>query len=205
MTIPVIPPGYMRDPRGALIPVATIAEIDLLRDEVVKSIVAKSRALNKALVAFKAEIASEIEAFCELSAEKYGKPLGGRKGNITLTSFDGQYQILKQNQDVIRFDERLQSAKALIDSCVRRWSKDSGPELHALVDHAFQVDKGGNINTARVLGLRKLNIKDDEWQMAMQAITDAITIDLSRTYFRVYIRNDNAGRMDLLPLDIQGV
>ena len=95
---------------------------------------------------------------------------------------------MRQSQDSIRFDERLQAAKALIDECIHSWSADSNDNLKALINDAFQVDREGKISTGRVLGLRRLDIKDAKWQQAMQAIGDSIIVTDSKSYIRFYER-----------------
>ncbi|REM31517.1 DUF3164 family protein, partial [Mycobacterium tuberculosis] len=72
------------------------------------------------------------------------------------------------------FDERLQAAKALIDECIQSWSKSSNVNLKVLVNDAFQVDQQGKISTGRVLGLRRHDIDDEKWQLAMKAIGDSM-------------------------------
>ena len=67
--------------------------------------------------------------------------------------------IRLQIQDRLVFDERLHAAKTLIDECITSWSENSRDEIKVLVNDAFRVDKTGQINTARVLGLRRHAIR----------------------------------------------
>ena len=121
---------------------------------------------------------------------------------MTLASFDGEFQIKRAVSDHIAFDERLQVAKELIDNCIHRWTAGSRSEVQALVEHAFQTDKEGKINTGRILALRSLNIQDDEWQKAMQAIMDSIQITGSKSYLRFYQRSGSDGPYRQIPLDV---
>lgn len=200
-----VPEGYMRNPRGALIPIETIPEIDRLRDDLVRQIAAKSQIMSATLARFRGELFGDIQAFIDLSAEKYGTKVGGDKGNVSLLSYDGRFRVLRACQDDIVFDERLQVAKQLIDECLREWTKDSRAELRAIIDNAFQVDKAGNISTGRVLGLRRLKIEDEKWQRAMTAISDAISVVGSKTYVRIYERVAQTDRYNQIALDIAGV
>ena len=118
-------------------------------------------------------------------------------------SFDGKFKVIRAVADRIEFDERLQTAKALIDECLREWTKDSGAELRAIIDDAFQVDKKGRINSKRILSLRKLKIDNETWQRAMEAIGDAVTVTGSCTYFRFYER-DERGQYQQVQLDFSG-
>lgn len=113
-----VPDGYMKDPQGRLVPTSTIRPLDLERDHLVQKIVAQGRKVSAEITAFKAETFGDIQAFAELSAEQYGVTLGGKKGNLSLLSFDGRHKVTRAFNDNIVFDERLQAAKALIDRSV---------------------------------------------------------------------------------------
>ena len=95
-----IPDGYMENAQGHLVPLAQVKEIDLARHELVMEKVAKAQELQRQLGEFKAEVMDDIEAFIALSAEKYGASVGGKKGNVTLASFDGRFQIKRQISEV---------------------------------------------------------------------------------------------------------
>ncbi|MAL01360.1 MAG: sulfate transporter [Alcaligenaceae bacterium] len=198
------PDGYKRDGQGRLIPIETIKAIDLARDELVQQLVTDARATSEALGQFKAKAFEDIQAFVELSAEHYGARIGGQKGNVTLMSFDGRYKVLRACQDNITFDERLQAAKALIDECLRDWTKDTGPEVRALIDRAFEVNKEGNLNEGRILALRRVEIKDDRWKRAMEAIGESVQVVGSKNYIRVYERVGTSDRYEPIPLDVAG-
>ena len=68
------------------------------------------------------------------------------------------------------------------------------------MDYAFQVDKEGRINTARILGLRRLEIKDERWQRAMRAIGESLRVRGSSSYVRLYERGEQ-GKMRAVTLD----
>ena len=195
---------YRQDAKGNLVPLANIKEIDLLRDELVMEIVGKAQTVQQQMAAFKADSMADIAAFVQLSADRYDVKLGGKKGNVTLHSFDGAYRVNLSMQDTLVFDEGLLAAKALIDECINEWTEGSRSELKTLINAAFQVDKEGNISTARVLGLRRLKIKDDKWQRAMEALSDSLQVHTSKQFVRVYKRDD-AGEYQLVSLDIAKV
>jgi hypothetical protein len=199
-----IPEGYKENAIGHLVPVESIKEIDLTRDDFVRSVVQQATKVAEAMAQFKKQLAGDMQAFLELSAEKYGVFLGGSKGNLCLVSFDGRFKVQRDVSERIDFDERLQAAKALVDECLREWTKDSGAEIRTLIEDAFQVDRKGRINTKRILSLRKLKIEDPTWQRAMEAIGDAVTITGSCTYYRVYERDDK-GEYRQIILDFSGV
>lgn len=191
---------YMQDSQGRLVPKQNVKEIDLLRDELVLELAKKFEALQADLSAHKLNFLSEIEAFVELSADKYGIKLGGSKGNVTLTSYAGEYKITRAIAETITFDERLQAAQTLIRQCMRDWTEGQNSNLVALVDNAFEVNKEGNVSTTRILSLRRINIDDERWKTAMQAISDSVQVVASKAYVRLYKR-DNTGRYLPISLD----
>lgn len=196
---PEVPDGYMRDGRGALIPTALVKPIDKLRDELVKASATQAREMQTQLGSLRARLLEDIDAFVDLSAAEYGVSLGGKKGNLTLSSYDGQFKLVVQVADTIVFDERLKIAKALIDECIHDWGANARPELMALLNDAFQVDKEGKIATGRVLGLRRLAIEDEKWQRAMTAISESIQTSFSKRYIRFYERH---GEQDYRPISL---
>ncbi|MCE7510279.1 DUF3164 family protein [Alloalcanivorax xenomutans] len=195
-------PDYMTDAQGRHVPIDLIDDADLLRDQTVEAILERAVMLQAQMRAFKQQAMSDVREFVDLSAERYNVKVGGQKGNITLTSYDGTRKVVVQVSENIRFDERIQAAKKLIDDCIHRWTADSSSEVKALVDHAFQADKEGNISISRILGLTRLKIDDGQWLDAMQAIRDSMQVIDTATYMRLYRRDHSRDQWTAIPLDI---
>lgn len=199
-----IPPGYWKNARGDLVPESRVTDIDKLRDQVVRDLCVMAKERSVGLRDFKLNSMQNVATLVTISMEQYGVKSGGDKGNVTLTTYDGGFKIVRQMADHLVFGEQLQAAKELIDQCVIRWAKDADDNIKALVTHAFQTDKEGKINTGRVLGLRQLKITDEDWLKAMQAITDSIKVASTKPYIRFYERNA-AGGYDPINLDLAAV
>ena len=188
MTTNETPKGFMKDHEGRLVPEAMVKPIDKARDQLVRELVLQALDVSAVLAKFKTVAFADIAAFIQLSAEEYGAKVGGDKGNVTLFTYDGEYKIVRQVQETLRFDERLQAAKALIDECITGWAQGARPEIHVLINDAFQVNKEGAVQTDRVLALRRLDIKDEKWLRAMDAISEGLQVVGSRAYVRIYKR-----------------
>lgn len=184
---------YMTDAQGRLVPVEMVKEIDRERDSIVRELVARAKEVAGEIDIFKTKAMGDIQAFVDLSSEKYGVKKGGVKGNVTLMSFDGAYKVQRAIDETIEFDERLQAAKKLIDECLHDWSEGSRPEIKALINDAFYVDKKGKLNANRIMGLRRLDIKDVKWQKAMTAIGESLQVTGSKAYIRIYERQPDGG------------
>ncbi len=179
---------YMEDAQGRLVHRNNVKEIDKLRDELVRSLVAKAITVQKEMSAFKQDALGEVNAFVDLSAREYDVKLGGKKGNLTLLSYDGKLKAIVHIQENLVFDERLQAAKSLIDECLNKWVQSSTSEIKTIINDAFAVNKEGKIDIKRILSLRKLDIQDELWQKAMSAISDSLTVADRKSHFRVYQR-----------------
>ena len=185
-TVTTVPADYWVDAKGALIPEKLLKPIDKARDALVGEIVTKAIELNKLMAAFKAVTFADIAAFVDLSANEYGVTVGGKKGNVTLFTFDGRYKIQRAMADRMQFDERIQAAKALID-------------------RAFDVDKEGKISVSAVLSLRRYEFDDERWKKAMVIIGESLQVLNTSSYIRIYERVGDNGQYRPISLDMAAV
>ncbi len=193
---------YLRDAKSSLVPIVAVKPMDLLIDELVRAKLAEARAVSATITAFKQGTFEGVGELQALLAQQYDAAIGGKKGNITLSTYDGCAKIQVAVADQLEFGPELQVAKSLIDDCVREWSADSRVEIRALIDRVFSVDKEGQISHAGLFMLLRVEIQDDRWQRAMEAIRDSIRIIGSRTYLRFYDRPTPDGAWRGVSLDI---
>ncbi|WP_261372411.1 DUF3164 family protein [Yersinia aldovae] len=200
----VLPEGYMLDRKSRLVPISQVSDFDLEMDAFVRAQVAEAIEENARIKAFKSKSFDECYAWLDLVAEKYGKTRGGLKGNVTFASYDGSEQIRIAVQDSLTFGPELQIAKDLIDECLNEWSEGANENLRAIILDAFAVDKEGQLNTGRILSLRRIKIDDPRWHQAMEAISESLQVAVSKTY--INFRRKNAdGKLVNIPIDIAAV
>lgn len=197
--------GYKMNGLGHLVPTALIDEIDLLRDDTVNRLLKSAHDLRRHTLEVKRVMYAEIKAFMQLSFERYQISWGGEKGNVTLTSYDKKYKISLTVATHLSFSEGLQAAKKLVDNCIVRWSQGADVKIQALVQHAFQTDKLGRINTGRVLQLTRLVIDDPEWKLAMKALLESLEPSGTSEYIRVMQRVGNTDRYEQVVLDFSSL
>ncbi len=198
-------PDYMTDPKGHLVPINLVSDADKLEDQTVNDIVKFATDLSGQIARFKGHTFDDVNTAAELMGEQYGVRKGGQKGNMTFTSYDGCRKVQVQVADNITFGPQLQIAKGLIDECIEEWSEKSNDEIKALVNHAFDVGKEGQVNRTALFSLRRMNIKHPKWKQAMQAITDSIRIVGTKSYVRIYERKDAQASWEMIALNIAAV
>lgn len=201
----ILPKGYMCNASGHLVPRELIREHDLLRDAVARELANEAKTLNALLTAFKLKALTDIDDLINIAAERYGVQLGGKKGNVSITTYDGKYKIQRTYAERVAFTEEIEAAKELINDCIDRWSEGANVNIRVLVDRAFRTDSKGQIKTTAILELLRLEIDDDGWQMAMQALKDSIQSVGTAVYIRVYMRVDDSDQYHPVPLDLAAV
>ncbi len=198
----IVPEGYWRDAKGRLVPDRLVKPADKLVDQTVRKILGYAIELNAQIARFRGHTFDDIVTCMSLLAEQYGAKLGGEKGNVTLSTFDGCMKVQVQVSDRITFGPELQIAKALIDECIATWSADANDNIRVIVQDAFRTDGDGRLNRDAILSLRRLDIEDDTWGRAMQALTDSIRVEGSATYVRFYVRQSPADGWTSVTIDL---
>ncbi|MBP2233098.1 hypothetical protein J2847_006433 [Azospirillum agricola] len=196
------PPAYYEDAKGRMIPARLVKATDLLEDQLVRELLERAESLAATLAAFKAGVFNDVGAFLAILADQYDAKRGGKKGNLTFTSFDGKLKVQVAVADHLTFGPELQVAKQLIDECIGEWGKDANDNIRVLVDHAFRVDKEGQVSRESVFALRRVSIADARWARAMEAIADSIRVAGTKTYVRFYHRDTPESSWRSVTLDL---
>ena len=177
----------MIDAQGRYVP------CDTIRDDLIRSLIPEVEEISKKLAELKAKAFKDVDDFLALSASQYGVKSKAIKGNVTLKTFNGEYEVRLASADNIEFDEQLQVAKELIDECLTEWCDGANAKLAVIVKDAFKVDRKGRLDKNRILGLRKYEIEDEKWKRAMEAIGNSVSVTGRRRYIR-FFRIDDSGR-----------
>lgn len=193
---------YMGDGKGGFQPVEMIKPQHLLEDETVRKILGYAVGLSDQMGRFKEHCFADIASHEAILAQEYDATLGGKKGNKTLQSVDGLFQVKVQVSDNITFGPEMQTAKSLFDECLRDWASDARPELRSLVENAFNTDKEGQISRTHIFLLLRQESEDERWTKGQQAIRDAMRVTGSKTYLRCYRRESHDAKWEPVPLDL---
>ena len=193
---------YMHDAKGGLTPASIVRTADKLQDELVRKIIAEAEPLSAQVTAFRSASLDQVDAFVALLQAEYSARRGGKKGNLTLHSYDGLLKVIVQVPDILDFGPELQVAKTIIDELLTEWSADSRDEMKMIVNRAFAVDTKGQINRNALFGLLRHDIQDERWKQAMQALRDSITIIGSKRYIRLYKRASTEANWTPVSIDL---
>lgn len=193
---------YMADAKGALVPLEMVKPADKLEDETVRKIMDYARDLSAQIARFRGHTMTDLGEFDALLEQEYNTKKGGKKGNRTYQTFDGLMKVSVSVADFVDFGPQLQVAKTLIDECLNEWTADSRPEIRAIVTRAFNTDKEGQINRSEIFMLLRLQIEDERWLRAMEAIRDAMRVTGSKEYVRFYERKRITDSWSAVTIDL---
>jgi hypothetical protein len=194
--------AYMRNHKGALVPIESIRPADKLMDETVRKIIGYAKPLADQIARFKRHTLEDVAAFQDILSQEYGTTRGGVKGNVTLVSFDGLLKVQVQVADRVTFGPELQEAKKLVDACLNEWATDANAALRTIVQSAFSVDQQGKVSPTELFSLLRHDIQDERWQVAMRAIRDSIRVEGSKEYVRFYRRARPTDPWEAVSIDV---
>jgi hypothetical protein len=197
--------GRWIDSTGVPIPTKYIDKADKRRDALVEKTYSQALKLQQQLKGFKMIVSKNVQNYLDWLASENGEESLNPGGNYTLKTFAGDKQIMIKINKVIEFDERLQLAKQKIDKCLERWSEGGNDNLKVVVFDAFKVDRKGNVDTRRILSLRRLKIKDKYWLAAMDLISEAVSVTGTRRYLMIQFKENAESEWQTLRLDLAGV
>lgn len=186
-------PGYMADEDGNLIRVDKIKDPKKQCDVLVRNLAIHASQVSEELTQLKDRLNSLIAHHVKSMYSLYDLKLGGKKGNVTLYSFDKRLKIERTKQERETTNEHILAAVELVKQCVISWQKGANRNLQAVVGRYIKTNSQGQYSVALLKQLRTLDLPnpDPNWDKAMQALDDAIEYDYTATYFRVYYRDDN--------------
>jgi len=176
-------------PEGKEIPAKYVSKLDKKKDLIAIRYQKKSLALSKKLKALKDELLEATDELYQQMIED-ANVRTGKKGNYSISSFDKSIKIEVNIQNRIEFDDQINIAQTLINEYISEKTKGTDRELAELINSAFQTTKG-RLDTKRILGLFKLQIKHPKWIQAMELIKKSISTNNSKRYVRIWQKDAN--------------
>lgn len=179
------------DHRGSYIRDELVKPKDKVEDQTVRTIVKFARDLSAQIGRFKLHTMADLATLDQLLEEQHGFVRRGNKGkgNRTYMTFDGLMKVTVQVAEFMDFGPELQIAKGLIDECLIEWAATASPEIQTIVTRAFNTDQEGQVSRSDVLMLLRLNITDERWLRAMDAIRSAQRPRSTKEYVRFATRD----------------
>lgn len=180
------------DESGSSVPYARVTLSERTREASLARLLKGAQDINKRLAAYKNEIVQATkEIVDQFAAEKGLKTMG--KGNVTLYNFDRSIKVEVSINDRIEFDDlTMKACKEKFDNFIDANVQGKQEFIREIINDAFSTARG-KLDSKKVMGLFKYESKvnDPLFQEAMQLLRDSIRRPDSRTYYRIWLKDDS--------------
>ncbi len=187
------------------VPYKRITASEKIKEKHAYTLAKGALALNKSITDYKTTIALLCDqVVSSVMTEKEQKKI--TKGNFTWYNFDGSIKIEVAINENIEFDGLLiEKAKQKLYDMIGEGITEKAEFLKELIMSAFE-NSGGKLDTKKVLGLKKhaARITDKRFHEAMTFIDQSIRRPTSKTYFRVWIKNDE-GQYESIDMNFSSI
>lgn len=181
------------DESGQQIPANRTTKVERLHERSSARIAREALRVNKQLTAFN-------DLITELSNEAYEAFMDSKevkkvtKGNYTWYNFDRSIKIEINVNEPIKFDElTITAAKEKLDSFLDKNITSKNEFIKQMVIDAFETQRNGQLDTKQVLKLTRYEskVKSPLFSEAIKLIREAIRRPKSKTYRRVWLKDEN--------------
>jgi hypothetical protein len=193
------------DESGKTVPIQYISLGNRLKERHASSLLNKAKAINKELTKFKKNAAKLCQEVYAKMMEEF-KVNASNKGNYTWFSFDRSVKVEVSISDRIEFDDMaIKACKQLLDEFLGETLDSKTEFVKDLVTDAFSTSHG-KLDAKKVMSLLKYRTKitNPKFQSALNLLESSITRPSSKTYFRIWERNDD-GSYKLIDLNFSSI
>lgn len=194
-----------KDESGKDVPVEYISPGMRLKERNAASLAREANTINKKLHNFKAQMEKLCDDVYKKAMEEFKAKTDG-KGNFIWFNFDRSIKIEVKISERIDFDDlAIKASKEKLDTFLSE-NLDSKMEfVKDLVIDAFSTSRG-KIDAKKVFQLMKYRSKISHplFQEAINILSDGIRKPGSKTYFRIWQRDDDGG-YELIELNFSSI
>ncbi len=183
---------YWTDEAGNRIPRNRLTRREVDNESIMAKLLKGALDINARLTSFKGQIKTATGDMVAAFMEEKGLDSVG-KGNVTLYNFDRSVKIEVSISDRIEFDDlTMKACKEKFDQFLADNVEQRQEFIKEMINDAFSTRRG-QLDSKKVMGLLKYEtkVKDAHFQEAMNLLKESIRRPDSRTYYRVWIKDDS--------------
>jgi len=184
---------------GDLVPYKFVPLIDRQKEKVAATLLADALSIEGKLLKLHAAMHLATQQVSALVKQEYaikqGKEKKEGKGSITWYNFDKSIKIEADVNDLVKWDSALMTeALHLLQQYLSGSLSDAQMLIKDMVSDGFSNSKG-MIDSRRIFQLLKYEskIKDKRFLSACELIKQAQSIDTTKLYMRIWVKDDKGG------------
>lgn len=196
---------FWKDETGMEIPVNRITKLERTMEKQAATVLKKAIQVNKQLSGFKTEIRDICkEVYALAMTERGAKP--DAKGNYIWYNFDRSIKIEVSINERIDFDDlTIKASKEKFDEFLDENIQGKTEFAKEMITDAFSTSRG-KLDAKKVMTLLRYRNKekDPKFQEAIALLEQSIRRPDSRTYFRVWQKDEN-GKYQNIDLNFSSI
>lgn len=194
----VVLPGHMIDHKGRQVPLSIIPKHTLERDALVKQLFAEAKSFSDKKYDFYSAMFHAVENFQMEAATRHNVKIGGEKGHITLTSYDGHIQIVIDINRKIQFNEMLGASLEKAAKIVHKHAENGTPFIKSIANWLIDGWDVKNLPAFKLMMLVHANIDDQEWPEVRKMLEESYDFVAGNKCLNVYqIDQNGKHRLDI--------
>ncbi|GBQ15181.1 hypothetical protein CFR78_04340 [Komagataeibacter rhaeticus] len=199
-------PDVLTSPNGFAVPTSRIRDDILFRHQTATALVEAAQALHDELRARKEQFFADVDAFIDLTLERYNARLGGKRGGLVIANFGETVKVEVSTADYLRVNEAIVAAQALMNEVLDDVGEGANDDVRTLLANAFVRDeKTGRLNIQRLQETRRVKLSHPKWPDVQAAIADSLEWAGSRRYIRFHVRKDGNARWEQINLNFSSL
>ena len=194
-----------KDETGVEIPFNRTTKVERLHERLSVKVAKQALLLNQRLQSFNSLI-SELSqtAFDEYMLSQGIE--GSNQKNFIWYNFDKSIKIeIKVNEPIVFDDLKIQASQVKLEEFLKKELHSNNEFVKSLILDAFNTSRG-KLDTKKILMLTKHEARVNKplFSEAVKLINEAITRPTSKTYRRVWIK-DESGKYENIELNLSGM
>lgn len=187
----------IKGPDGTMYEASMLDKALVDREVAVRKAFAKLQKLEEVIGKTYAEVQDILGGYLSGVAGRYGEDW---QGSANLKTMDESQVIEIKVNKRLAYDERLNFAgeklNRWIESKLAKITDESARtsfmQVSEIAKRALKTDSNGNVDSQKMIELKKFNFSDPEWKEAIAIINESQHVVGTKTYFKARIRTDES-------------
>lgn len=196
------------DETGQEIPSYRITKLEKMNERSSNRLLKKAKLVNKQLSELKELMRALSKDAFDMTMKEKGILNPKTKGNYTWYNFNRTIKIEVNIHESIKFDDLIiAAAKEKFDQFLNQNITSENEFVKQMILDAFETQRSNQLDTKRVLALSRYEskIKNKLFSEAVKLISESIRRPNSKSYYRIWVKDETTGAFENVELNLSSL
>jgi hypothetical protein len=196
------------DETGQEIPFYRITKLEKMNERSSNRLLKKAKRVNKQLSELKELMRTLSKDAFDMTMKEKGISNPKTKGNYTWYNFNRTIKIEVNIHESIKFDDLIiAAAKEKFDEFLNQNITSENEFVKQMILDAFETQRSNQLDTKRVLALSRYEskIKNKLFSEAVKLISESIRRPNSKSYYRIWVKDETTGAFENVELNLSSL